>query len=225
VGDAIGQVISFGVGVSISPLAIIAVILMLGTPRARATGVSFIASWALGLAVLGTAVLLIADEADASEGGAPSDWVGVLKLVLAALLLFVAARQWSGRPRDDTDAELPAWMQSVETFTPLKSATVAVLFSSVKPKNLLLTIGAATAIAETGTSTGEQATALAVFVILGTLGPGVPVAIYFLMRDRAATILAAMRDWMARENTTVIMVLCLVIAAKLIGDAVVGLAE
>jgi hypothetical protein len=170
-------------------------------------------------------VLLIADEADASEGGAPSDWVGVLKLVLAALLLFVAARQWSGRPRDDTDAELPAWMQSVETFTPLKSATVAVLFSSVKPKNLLLTIGAATAIAETGTSTGEQATALAVFVILGTLGPGVPVAIYFLMRDRAATILAAMRDWMARENTTVIMVLCLVIAAKLIGDAVVGLAE
>ena len=115
-------------------------------------------------------------------------------------------------------------MQSIETFTPMKSATTAVLFSSVKPKNLLLTIGAATATAETGASTGQQASALAVFVILGTLGPAIPVAIYFLGRDRAESILTAMRDWMVRENATVIMVLCLVIAAKLTGDAIGTLA-
>ncbi len=223
-GDSIGQVISFGVGVSLSPLAIIAVILLLGAPSARVTSTAFVSSWALGLAVLGTLVLLVADEADASEGGAPSDWVGILQLLLALLLLLVAARQWRRRPRDHADPELPTWMQSVETFTPVKSATTAVLFSSVKPKNLLLTIGAATAIAETGASTGQQTTALAVFVILGTLGPAIPVAIYFLGRDRAESILTAMRDWMVRENTTVIMVLCLVIAAKLTGDAIGTLA-
>ena len=219
-GHAIGQVISFGVGVSLSPLAVITVILMLSKPTGRANGVSFLVGWVLGLAVLGTLVLLIADGADASEGGAPADWVSIVQIVLSVLLLAVAARQWRGRPSGDGELELPGWMRSVETFTPMKSASTAIVISAVKPKNLLLTVGAASAIAETGASTGQQATALAVFVLIGTLGPGIPVAIYFLMRDRAASILDGMRTWMVRENTTIIIVLCLIIAAKLVGDAV-----
>jgi len=213
VASAIGPVISFGVGVSLSPLAVIAVILMLGAPDARLNGLAFIASWALGLAVLGTVVLLVADGADAGEGGTPSTWVGVVQLMLALGLLVVAVRQWNGRARDDTNSELPAWMQSVETFSPLK------------PKNLLLTIAAATAIAETGAGAGNQAIAMAIFVVLGTLGPGIPVAIYFLMGQRAASILSAMRDWMVRENNTIIVVLCVVMGAKLTGDALSTLAS
>ena len=52
-GDAIGQVLSFGVGVALSPVPIIAVVLMLGTPRARSNGPAFVAGWILGLAVVG----------------------------------------------------------------------------------------------------------------------------------------------------------------------------
>jgi hypothetical protein len=36
--EAIGQVLSLGVGVALSPVPIIAVVLMLGTPRARSNG-------------------------------------------------------------------------------------------------------------------------------------------------------------------------------------------
>ena len=42
VADAIGQVLSLGVGVSLSPVPIIAVVLMLGTPRARVNGPAFL---------------------------------------------------------------------------------------------------------------------------------------------------------------------------------------
>ena len=49
-------------------------------------------------------------------------------------------------------------------------------------------------------------------------------AIYFLMRERAAAVLEGMRGWMARENATILAVLCTVIGAKLIGDAISGLA-
>ncbi len=44
------------------------------------------------------------------------------------------------------------------------------------------------------------------------------------MPRRGAGILADLRHWLVRENTTIIAVLCLVIAAKLIGDAVSTLA-
>jgi hypothetical protein len=40
-GEAIGQVLSFGVGVALSPVPIIAVVLMLGTPRARSPKIYF----------------------------------------------------------------------------------------------------------------------------------------------------------------------------------------
>ncbi len=111
-------------------------------------------------------------------------------------------------------------MRQLDGITPARSAGLAVLLASVKPKNLLLTIGAAVAIAQTGAEPGGQAVALAVFVVLGALGPGVPVAIHALMRERGPEILTDMRRWMVRENDTIIAVLCLVLAAKLIGDGV-----
>jgi threonine/homoserine/homoserine lactone efflux protein len=97
------------------------------------------------------------------------------------------------------------------------------LLSGVNPKNLLLTLGAATAIAQTGIDTGEQAVALAVFVAIGTLGPGLPVAIYFALGARAKRVLDELKLWMAAHNPAIMAVLCLVIGTKLIGDAISGL--
>jgi threonine/homoserine/homoserine lactone efflux protein len=224
VGEAIGQVLAFGVGVALSPIPIIAVVLMLATPKGRVNGPAFLAGWILGLAVVGTVVLLVASGAEASENGDPAEGLSIVKLGLGVLLLVVAARQWRGRPKGETAPELPKWMRTIDTFTPPRAGGIAFALSAVNPKNLLLTIGAGAAIAQTGTSSAAQAVALAVFVLLGTLGPGIPVAIYFLMRDRADAILESMRGWMARENATIMAVLCLIIGAKLIGDAISGLA-
>jgi threonine/homoserine/homoserine lactone efflux protein len=221
--DAIGQVLSLGVGVALSPVPIIAVVLMLGTPRARANGPAFVLGWVLGLAAAGTVVLLVSSGADASEDGDPADWVGVLKLVLGLLLLVVAARTWQVRPRGDRETELPKWMKRIDTFTASKSIGLGALLSGVNPKNLLLTVGAAAAIAQTGIPAGEQAVALAVFVVVGTLGPGIPVAIYFAMGEQAERLLESLKAWMAAHNAAIMAVLCLLIAAKLIGDGISGL--
>jgi threonine/homoserine/homoserine lactone efflux protein len=223
VGSAIGQVLSFGVGVALSPVPIIAVVLMLATPHGRVNGPAFIAGWIFGLAAAGAVLLLVASGAEASSSGAPAEWVSIVKMILGVLLLLLAVRQWRGRPQGTAEPELPAWMKTIDTFTPPKAVGMAVLLSAVNPKNLILVVGAAAAIAQTGTSTGDQAVALAVFVLLGTLGPGIPVGIYFLMRDRAAAILDSLRGWMARENTAIMAVLCLIIGAKLIGDALSSL--
>jgi threonine/homoserine/homoserine lactone efflux protein len=219
--DAIGQVLSLGVGVALSPVPIIGVVLMLATPRARTNGPAFIVGWIAGLAVVGTLVLL-ASSGVASEQGEPADWVSWLKLVLGLLLLAVAVTQWRGRPRGDADPEMPKWMQTIDTFTPPKAAGFGALLSGINPKNLLLCVGAAAAIAQTGTPAGEQAIALAVFVLIGTLGPGAPVAIYFALGERSKQILDRLKAWMGDNNAAIMAVLCLVIGAKLIGDAISG---
>lgn len=45
------------------------------------------------------------------------------------------------------------------------------------------------------------------------------------MGDRATKILGELHDWMARENATIMAVICLIIGAKLIGDAITALAS
>ncbi|MGO9904825.1 MAG: GAP family protein [Solirubrobacteraceae bacterium] len=224
-GQAIGHALPYAVGVALSPVPIIAVVLMLATPQGRINGPAFLAGWIVGIAVLGTIVLLVASGASASNHGAPATWVSIVKIVLGVLLLALAARQWRGRPRGDVEPELPAWMKTIDTFTPVKSIGMAVLLSAINPKNLLLVVAAAAAIAQTGASTVDQAVALAVFILIATLGVGAPVAIFFLMGARATKILGDLREWMARENATIMAVICLIIGAKLIGDAISSLAS
>jgi threonine/homoserine/homoserine lactone efflux protein len=223
-GEAIGQVLSFGVGVALSPTPIIAVVLMLATPGGGRNGPAFLLGWVAGLGLVGTIILLVSSGASASDDGAPATWTSILKLILGLLLLAIAVKQWHGRPRGDDEAVLPKWMATIDAFSPARSVAMGFALSAINPKNLILTAGAAAAIASTGAATGDQAVALVVFIVVATLGPGAPVAIFFLMGERAHEILGSLKTWMAKENVVIMAVLCLIIGAKLIGDAISGLA-
>jgi hypothetical protein len=223
VADAIGQVLSLGVGVSLSPVPIIAIVLMLGTPRARSNGLAFALGWLAGLTIVGGALLVLASGNSQEDDGGPETWVSIVKLVLGVLFLLLAARTWRGRPRAGQEAAMPKWMRAIDTFTAGKSLGFAVVLSGVNPKNLALTIAAVTAIAETGITSGEAVGALAVFILIGSLSILTPVAIYFALGPKAAVILDEVKTWMASHNAAIMTILLLVLGTKLIGDAIGGL--
>src|SRR5215216_8103841 len=111
-GAAIGQSLPLAIGVALSPMSIIAVVLLLTTPRARANGPAFVLGWLLGLGVVGAVVLALAGSGDASERGQPPTWASWLKLLLGGLLLLlvVAVHQFRSRPHHGEQAPLPKWM-------------------------------------------------------------------------------------------------------------------
>jgi threonine/homoserine/homoserine lactone efflux protein len=209
-------------GIGISPLPIVAVVLMLTTPRGHTNGPAFVAGWWLGLGVLGTLVLVIVGNSAVSSGGARADWVNWVFLVLGLLLIGLAAKQWGGRPQGDEVAPTPKWMGSLDHFTALKSVTGGIVLSAVNPKNFLLTLSGAATIAGTEISGGQEAVAYVIFVAIASIGVVVPVVIYFTMGERAEDILAGIKNWMARNNAVIMAVLLLVIGVKLIGDAISG---
>ncbi|MFH9174565.1 GAP family protein [Streptomyces albogriseolus] len=224
-GEAIGQILSYGVAVALSAFPIIGVVLMLATPRARTNGPALLLGWSLGLALVGTIVLLVSGGVGPSDQGQPADWVSALDLALGVLLLWVAVKEWRGRPSDGKEVPLPKWMRTVDSFTPVKALALGTAMSALNPKNLLLSIAAASAIARTDTSAGAQAVALAVYVVLGALGPGTPVVLYFALRERSKHILDDLKLWMERHNTAIMAVICLLFAAKLVGNAVSDLSS
>jgi hypothetical protein len=218
--EAIGQVLSYAVVVAISPIPIVGVVLMLGTPRARTNGPAFLAGWLLGLSVVGIVVLLVAKGAGADDDGGASSGVSWLKIALGLVLIALAVKQWRGRPRGDQAGALPGWMQAVDHFTAGRAAAMGVALSAINPKNLIMTIGASVTIAQTGADTVDKFVALAVFVLIGTLGVGIPLVLYFVMGERAVKVLDGMKTWLAANNNAVMAVLLLVIGAKLLGDGI-----
>jgi hypothetical protein len=54
------------------------------------------------------------------------------------------------------------------------------------------------------------------------LAVAAPVVMFFALGDRSRRILAGLRDWMGQHNAVIMAVLCVVIGAKLIGDALSG---
>jgi hypothetical protein len=90
----------------------------------------------------------------------------------------------------------------------------------VNPKNLLLSVGAGSALAVIGPSTSEAVVALVVFVIVGSLTIAGPVVYYLLGGDRAKTQLDSAKGWLAAHNDAVMTVLFLVFGVNLIAKGI-----
>jgi threonine/homoserine/homoserine lactone efflux protein len=220
-GQAIGQVLPFAAGIAVNPLPIIAVVLLLATPRGRWTGSAFAAGWLFGLLILGVVVLV--SPAGTEESGGPATWISIVQLILGALLLFAAVKQWRGRPQEGVEPAMPGWMGKIETFTPPRAFGSGALLSGANPKNLLLTLGADSVVIASDISGGKQALAYAVFAVLASAGVIVPLVIYFALGDRADPALDRLKTSLIRNNAVIMAVLMFVIGVVLVGDAISGL--
>ena len=141
-GQAIGGSLALAVGIALSPIPIIAVVLMLTSRKARVNGPAFVLGWLIGLGIVGAIVLAVAGPAGASKSGSPATWVSWVKIVLGVLLLLVAARQFRSRPRGGEEPHMPKWMTTIDKTTPLGAFGLAAALSGANPKNLLLAVAA-----------------------------------------------------------------------------------
>ena len=217
-GSVIGEVLPVAVAVAVSPVPVIAVILMLFTPEARRNSVAFLLGWLLGLIVVGSIVLIAGDVA--SDDSGESTVSGVVKLVFGLLFLVLAVRSWRSRPKAGEDPEMPGWMAAIDGFGAVKSAGIAALLSGLNPKNLALTAAGAATIAAAGLTTGEEIGAFAVFVTIASTTVAAPVLVYLIMGDRVQGGLNSLKEWLLANNNTVMAVLLVVLGAKLLGDAI-----
>ncbi|PRY67248.1 Sap-like sulfolipid-1-addressing protein [Glaciihabitans tibetensis] len=221
-GPVIGEILPLAVGVAISPIPIIAAILMLLAPKARATSVGFLIGWCAGILVVTTAFVLLSAVIPATDSSDERPVVGTIKIVLGALLLLVAARQWRTRPRGSEKPALPRWMSAIATMTVARGLALGFVLAAVNPKNLLLSASAGIAIGTAGLSTGYEFLSIAVFAVAAASTVAVPVIAYFAAASRMRGPLENLRVWLERNNHTVMSVLLLVIGVVVIGQ---GIAE
>jgi hypothetical protein len=219
-GIGISEVLTFAIGVAISALAIIAVILMLFSRRAKLNGLMFLLGWVVALAVVSGVAYVISDVGNASTSTAVADGVSWLQIVFGVLFLLLAGRSWRNRPEPGTGSEMPKWMAGIDTFAPGKALGLGLVLAGLNPKNLLLEVGAGSALAVIRPSTTEAVTSLIVFVVVGSLTIAGPVVFYLVGGDRAKAPLDSAKGWLVMHNDAVMTVLFLVFGVDLIAKGI-----
>ncbi|MDJ0952333.1 MAG: GAP family protein [Acidimicrobiia bacterium] len=215
--EVIGDILGNAVGVAISPIPIIAVILMLFSSRATGNSISFVLGWVAGLVVAGGLVLVMGLE---DAGGGESTVGAWIKVVIGLLFLALAWRNWSSRPQGDEEPAMPAWMATIDDFTSAKSFGLAFLLAAVNPKNLGLTFAAVVKITGAGLSRAQEFGALAVFVAIAAVTVAIPVVASLVLGDKAKGGLDTMKQWLVANNNVVMTVLFVVLGAKVLGDGI-----
>ena len=104
-----------------------------------------------------------------------------------------------------------------------KALGLGLLLDGVNPKNLILTLGAATGLAQLGLSTTDVVVSLIVFVLVASLTIAGPVVYYLLGGDHAKVRLDSMKGWLAVHNAAVMIVLFLVLGVDLIAKGLAPL--
>lgn len=213
----IGDILPLAVGVAISPIPIIAAILMLLSPKAKGTSVGFLVGWVLGIIVAVTVFSLLSSIIPEQDPDASKPVSGVIKLVLGGLLLLLAARQWRSRPKAGEEPALPKWMAAIDEMNAGRGLLLGFVLSAVNPKNLLLGAAAGVSIGTGGLTVGEATIVIAVFTLIAASSVAIPVIAYLVASARMAGPLEALRGWLVHNNATVMAVLLLVIGVAVIG--------
>ena len=100
---------------------------------------------------------------------------------------------------------------------------VAFLLVTVNPKDAVLVVTGAAAIATATASVAHQVLALLLFTGVASAAVAAPVLLHVVLGDRAATVLAAAKGWMTANGSWVMTVVLVVIGAVLLGNGVSGL--
>jgi threonine/homoserine/homoserine lactone efflux protein len=217
--EVIGEILPLAIGIAISPVPIIAAILMLLSPRAKGTSVGFLIGWLAGIVVAIVLFTLLASVIPQVTGGS-SPVSGVIKIILGVLLLFLAIKQWRTRPAEGEHARMPKWMSAIDSMTAGKAVGLGFLLAAVNPKNLLLAISAGVIVGGADLTVSQTTVVIIVYVLLAASTVLIPVVGHLIASARLAGPLEMLRVWLVDNNAVIMAVLLLVIGVSVIGKGI-----
>lgn len=220
--EAIGKSLPMAVGVALSPIPVAAVMIILMGAQARTSAPAFLLGWVLGILTVGFIVFLVPGIDTAR--GEPTALSGLIRIVLGIALLLLSVRQWRQRTAPDEPREVPKVFAHLDQMGVIHSSVTGFVLSSIHPKNLILCAAGAATIDASMLEPGAQIIALLVFSAIASLTIVIPVTGYFLAGPSAEAMFRSWKDWLVKNNATMITVSLLIFGALLISRGMTILA-
>lgn len=217
--SAVSDLLPQAMGIALSPMPIVALIVLLTLPGGRPRGLGFALGGLAGLILAGTALTFASGPAPGQDAAAPSATSSVVKLALGLFMWAFAYRTWKHRD----DGGQPGWMTTLETLGFGKAFLFGAGMMVVNPKNLPILGAAALSVSGAGLQGGAQLWAMAIFGVAAGITLLVPALLALVLGERMDPALQAVGDWLTEHNAAIMMVLFAILGANMIGKGLTGL--
>ena len=209
----LGQLIPLALVVALSPLTIIpAIVLVLQSDRARATGLAFLSGWLLGLAATTAVFVQLPRLLDGLNRPAPT-WAAWVRIAVGIALVAFGVWRWVTRHRV---TKQPAWMDRLSRMTPVGAAAIGFGLILVNPKVLVMNAGAGLVIGTAGLAVPGAWLAVAYYTVIAGSSVLVPILAYALVGDRVDHQLERVKQWMERQHAVLMAGFLVVVGLLLV---------
>jgi hypothetical protein len=207
---ALARLLSVALGFALSPMALVQMVLVLFSRRAKTNGLVFLAAIMVPVFLVPFLGAAGEDMADASASSRSTVQTVVL-LVFAVVLLVIAWNNFRARHSD----KVPAIFDKIDGMGPFAVVVLSLGVTVANPKNIVLLLGAGAMAGAQGLSTGELALTLAIFTLIATAPFIIMVGYLQFGGDAAVARLEVVKAWLLRHNHVIMAVVLLVVALVL----------
>ena len=190
-------------GVAASPMTIVALIILLMTPRALPNSYAFLLGWFAGLFLVGFFVLLSPGLIESTQSQTPvSGWI---RIGLGVLFLTICLFLIKSLPRKGQETNPPRWLEKVDSYGPRQAMNIGLFLSIVNVKNAAMVASGAVLIGAAGLGFVQKLFLLILFCLIASLGVLLAQATYLIFRNASESVLARSKVWLQRYSSLILM--------------------
>jgi hypothetical protein len=220
-GEAAIDVFGYGLAAGLSPVALIATVVLLTSGSGRSNGLLFMAGFVLTITAICTVTLLVADRLAPEQGSQTAETLLELSI---GLILLVAA--WTERPgRDPAEG---GGSRSKRLFAKLDEVSGPAAFGIgallvVLPKRLAITVLAGLVIASARLTVPEDLFLDGLYVLTASALVWLTVIVAVVSGHRAELRLLSIKTWLLANAQAVVFVVSLAFGVLFTGSAILDL--
>ena len=203
--DALKEALPMAIGLALSPFPLIAIIILLMTPRAKSNSLWFLLGWMLGIYFIGFLVLMIPGLG--TDQGEATIFSGSVRIVIGIVLLLLAIKTWLKRPRQGDEIVTPKLFLTIDSFGLKKSMLTGFLFSAANVKNMAFSAAGAARINQSLSADGNSFAILAVFALIGSLVLMFPALVYVVAGERIEPTFLIWKKWLIKNNKMLLVII------------------
>lgn len=218
------EILPEAIAIAISPVPVLAIILMLSAARGTIKSVALTAGALAGLVVVWLAVTSLGHNPSTNADGTPQTWFLALQMVLGVLFFAMAFAQFRQRPVTGAPAQAPGWMERIDAASPwvvLPLGVVVVVL--LNPKNLSLTFSAAISAAGVDQSRRDDIITLVIFVVVALSTFVAPIIVALLPGEGGDRLLQSLRRFLEARGRTIMVILFVLLGIRALVTAIPAL--
>ncbi|HEY52094.1 MAG TPA: hypothetical protein G4N94_01405 [Caldilineae bacterium] len=168
------------------------VILLLLSDRGWRNGLGYALGYFSGYSLIGVSVVVVGYRVTVSSSGEPGLFLPTLLMILGALLLWLAWRNWR-RPVSPNQEE-PRFFAIVDSITPPKAFVFGALVTVINFKNLALFLTALSVVILSALPLGQKIIVTLLAALVFSLSVTIPLSIYVAFPHRARDLLNRLKN-------------------------------